>query len=158
MSVVDLANLHDLMLPAPIGWWPLAVGWQILMAFALVAISYAFYKIFWRWQNSRAKRMALKLLKIYEQEYNQHNNSAEICAKISELLRRVALAYYPRDEVASLEGETWLIFLNKNSKITLFSELRDYLLTLPYQKYAAQDLGNFFIAVRKWIKAQGATC
>lgn len=153
-----LAKLHDIHLPAPIGWWPLAPGWYFLILLGFVVLALAAYFIHHHYLNGRAKRQALQLLEQFEQEYQREHNSQLSSMKISELLRRVSLVYFPREEVASLQGESWLQFLAKNSKGINFDALRSYLLELPYQPAQDIDLQPLFRGIKSWIKQRGAPC
>lgn len=149
-----LAQLHDIHLPQAIGMWPLAPGWYVLLGlFCLVFLSVSI--IAWRYYaHGLAKRQALRTLARYEIEYHQDQNSQRSSAAISELLKRVALAYYPREQVASLQGEAWLNFLNQMSKDVDFNRVRDALLVCPYQPKAQQDLNLLFDLARRWIRAR----
>ena len=153
-----LAKLRDIHFPAPIHWWPLAPGWYFLMMLILALLGFLLYKSYCSYLNKRAKYQALKLLKSYQQEYESHHNSQLSSMNVSELLRRVALAYFPRDKVAGLQGDAWLEFLNKTSKGLSFTELRDVLLELPYQAEKKSDLRPLFHCAKMWIKQRGVTC
>ncbi|CDZ76004.1 hypothetical protein BN59_00268 [Legionella massiliensis] len=153
-----LAKLHDIHLPELIGWWPLAPGWYLLLLIALLVLGLIIYWVHRSHKHRRAKLQALVLLQGYEQEYQDEANSQQSSMKVSELLRRVALAYYPREEVASLQGEAWLNFLTKTSKGIDFNTLSNYLLALPYQPSKPVDLGPLFDNARRWIKQRGVPC
>ena len=55
-----LAQLRDIHLPEPIGWWPLAPGWYLLGFFVLSLAVILAYTIRRYILNGRAKREALK--------------------------------------------------------------------------------------------------
>jgi Domain of unknown function (DUF4381) len=154
----ELAKLHDIHLPAPIGWWPLAPGWYFLIALALLLIALLVYFAHRFYKNGRAKQEALLLLKNYEQQYQRGADSQLISMKISELLRRVALVYFPRAEVAGLKGKAWLDFLSTTSQGIDFKAISDYLLLLPYQPAKEIDLEPLFCRARRWIKQRGRPC
>ncbi len=154
----ELAKLHDLHLPDPIGWWPMAAGWYLLIIFALVLSALLIYSLRRFNENGRAKREALLLLRDYEQEYQRGADSQFISMKISELLRRVALVYFPRAEVAGLKGKAWLDFLTNTSKGIDFKIISDYLLALPYQPAKEIDLEPLFITAKRWIRQRGKPC
>ncbi len=154
----DLAQLHDIHMPAPIGWWPLAPGWYLLAAsLALVC----FLMGFWlrrSYLNSRAKREALRALAVYQRQYQQDKNCQLTSAAMSELLKRVALAYYPRTRVAGLQGEPWIMFLSTTVKGVDFSSVRTLLLEGPYRPSRSHNLQPLFLIAHKWIKRQGRPC
>lgn len=155
-----LAKLHDIQLPEPIGWWPLAPGWYGVLFLSLFIIGLLLFCIRRSLVNAKAKRQALQLLANYEQEYQIEQNSQLSAMKVSELLRRVALVYFSREEVASLGGKDWLTFLSNTSKGLDFMALQDYLLVLPYQQESKQDtnLKPLFQGARAWIKQRGVPC
>lgn len=92
----SLQNLRDIAEPAPVPWWPPAVGWWILAVIvAAIAIWVAFRA--WRhWQANAYRRSALKELQ-----------SATKLVDIAEILKRAALCAFPRTDVASLSGDAW---------------------------------------------------
>lgn len=153
-----LTKLHDIHLPKAIAWWPLAPGWYLLtiiLLALLVALVYYFRR---RYLNSRPRQQALQLLARYQQEYQKGASSQQTAAKISELLRRVALVYFSREQVASLQGEAWLSFLNHTAKSVDFNKLQQALIVQPYQTLEATDLEPLFTATRTWIKQRGRPC
>ncbi len=154
----ELAQLRDIHLPAPIGWWPLAPGWYLLLI--LVLLLGGFAAIFLgRWYlNGRARRQALALLSVFQQQYQKESNREISAARISELLKRVALTYFPREKVASLQGEDWIVFLNETSKNLNFNEVYKELLELPYQAQAEGDLDKLFHFARIWISQRRGPC
>jgi hypothetical protein len=115
MSVdpADLANLHDFAMPPPVPWWPPPIGWWMIavglsaMAMVLTARTAA------RFRANAYRRAAAREL-------------AEIpadagAAAIAELLKRTALAAYPRVAIASLTGTAWLEFLDRTGTSTDFT-------------------------------------
>ena len=154
-----LAQLKDIHLPEPISWWPLAPGWYLLIVVGLSGLGLVLFLLY-RWHaRGRAKRQALKLLQIYQDQYKRHENSQETSAKINELLRRVALVYFPRVNVAGLHGEAWLDFLNGSAKDINFKAVREALLEFPYHPPGAKhNLMPFFNRSRAWIKQRRNPC
>ncbi|MBA2657432.1 MAG: DUF4381 domain-containing protein [Tatlockia sp.] len=153
-----LAALRDIHLPKAISWWPLAPGWYIVLALVLIVFTLLVYFIKRLYANGRAKRQALVLLEGFEQAYHRGENSQLTSMKVSELLRRVALVYFPREEVAGLKGKAWLEFLSKTAKGLDFQSLSDYLLLLPYQPAKKIELAPLFLAAKQWIKQRGRPC
>lgn len=154
-----LTKLHDIHLPPTIGWWPMAYGWYVLLIILLLITSLLIAFWYRRYHYSRAKKQACKLLHTYEQEYQRQGNAAITCAKISELLRRVALAYFPRQKVANLQGEAWINFLNQTAKNINFNDVRQHLLEFPYQNQVQEiNLKPLFTRAYAWIKQRGIPC
>jgi hypothetical protein len=155
---LELSSLHDIHLPEAIGWWPLAPGWYVLTAGLVIACLLIGFLCRRYYSNGRAKRDALRVLAMYQKQYLQDANSQLCAANISELLKRVALAYYPRTQVAGLQGEAWIAFLNSSVNGVNFNSVRRELLELPWRPSQNQSLQLLFKTVQKWIMRQGKPC
>ena len=64
-----LAKLHDIHLPDPISWWPMAPGWYALLILVFILIGLLIYVTRRTYVNGQPKRQALQLLAVYEQKY-----------------------------------------------------------------------------------------
>lgn len=153
----ELVQLRDIHLPEPIGWWPLASGWYLLAVLMLISLIIVIFFAIRYYINGRAKRQAIHLLTDYQQQYRQDNGQL-IAARISELLKRVALVYFPREKVASLQGDEWIAFLTNTSKGLNFEKVRIELLDMPYQPALSKDLSLLIKMVRNWIKQRRGKC
>ncbi|WP_242602164.1 DUF4381 domain-containing protein [Legionella nagasakiensis] len=156
-----LAQLRDIHLPSPIGWWPLAPGWYVFILFAIAMLGMVMIFLWRSYLNGQARRQALRLLSAYQQQYEREKNAQRISACISELLKRVALVYFPRKKVASLQGDAWISFLNETGKDVDFSQIRSQLLELPYQHKMVikeSDLSLLFNMAKKWINQRRKAC
>lgn len=98
--------------PAPIPMVPQTWGWVILAVLLLAVLGCGI----WRWQRHRRanayRRTALHLLQ----------QAGDDPAKIAAILRRTALAAYPRAQVAALAGTDWLAFLDRQVGGDSFSQ------------------------------------
>ncbi len=112
MSPAELP-LRDLHLPDPVSWWPLAPGWWLLLALAIVAVAMLIRAWFRAWSRNAARRQALRALEARVADYGRHRNAVRLGSELSELLRRTMLAYAPRADVAGLTGEAWLHWLDR---------------------------------------------
>lgn len=88
--------------PSPISMVPQTWGWVVLALLLLVVLAYGI----WRWIRFRRanayRRAALHMLA----------DAGDDPDRIASILRRTALAAYPRVAVASLSGSDWLKFLD----------------------------------------------
>jgi hypothetical protein len=158
-SGVDaLSSLKDIHLPQPIGFWPLAPLWYVLLLFLGAALISLILFLHRKRRHARPKLQALRLLDSYKQQYEKTPNTPLASARISELLRRVALVYYPRDTVASLHGRDWLGFLNATGRGTDFNTIAPLLLDLPFKQAVVCDVTPLFHMATIWIKQRGTPC
>jgi Tfp pilus assembly protein PilO len=153
-----LAQLKDIHLPDPISWWPLAPGWYVVIALVFLLALYLGYQVYKRHRDALAKKKALALLETYQQHYEKEHNVPATSAHISELLRRVALVYFPREEVASLHGEAWLQFLNQTGKDIDFNSVRNMLLDAPFRNDNTMNLDPLFHKAKLWIRQRSRPC
>jgi hypothetical protein len=107
-----LAALHALREPELIGWWPMALGWWLLIALLLIVLA-ALAAFCWRRYQYRAyRRQALRQLEVIELNFRQTGDQQAYLENVNRLLKATALRAYPREEVASITGEPWLQLLN----------------------------------------------
>ncbi len=158
LKAQELAQLRDIHLPASIGWWPCAPGWYLLATIFILAFLITVFFLCRYHVNGRARREGLRLLTTYLQQYQRDANSQCIAARLSELLKRVALVYFPRDKVASLQGKAWIAFLNNTSKGLDFTLVERELLEAPYQAMMDCDLQRLFDLARSWIRQRRGPC
>lgn len=154
----ELAQLRDIHFPEAIGWWPLAPGWYLLAIILLIILMVSAFFLIRRYLNGRARRQSLQMLATYQQQHQQEMNSQLSAARVSELLKRVALVYFPRADVASLTGDAWLRFLNTTARGLDFNLVRQELLEAPYQPAIDRDLQPLFNMARMWINQRRGSC
>jgi hypothetical protein len=117
----SLENLRDLALPAPVPWWPPAPGWWILAAGLVAAGLVAAWRSWCRYRANAYRREARRQLDAIARRVDA-GLLAETSADIAAVLKRTALAAFPRAEVASLTGSAWLTFLDRTGRTTAFTE------------------------------------
>lgn len=116
----SLENLRDLALPAPVPLWPPAPGWWILAAGLASASLVAGWRSLRRYRANAYRREAWRQLDAIERRVD-----AGLCAgaasELAVVLKRTALAAFPRAAVASLTGPAWLRFLDQTGGTTAFT-------------------------------------
>jgi hypothetical protein len=111
----NLQNLHDIVVPGPVAWWPPAPGWYVAAALVLLVLAWLGWNRWRSWNRNRYRREALQsLAKIRAMD------TGEVAQALPELLKRAALTAWPRDEVAALTGESWHRFLDRTGGIDRF--------------------------------------
>ncbi|MCL1076892.1 DUF4381 domain-containing protein [Parashewanella spongiae] len=103
-----LQNMKDIHTPDPIGLWPLASGYWLLIVLAIILIVGIFLLIRRYVKQTAPKKAAMNAL-------NNINTSGENCAvEINAVLKRAAMSYISRATVASSDGEEWHQWLDKS--------------------------------------------
>jgi hypothetical protein len=162
----DLSQLHDIHLPTPVSPWAFAPGWYLLGVVLFGMLCVMVRKTYQLHAQKRRKQDILHMLSSLKTEQDRVPNSQKTCAAVSELLRRVALMCFEREQVAGLQGDAWLAFLNqtrpdarKEDTPLDFTLLQKALNEYPFQPPIAQEQAKpqiemLFHAAKKWIQNQ----
>ena len=155
MSVENpLVNLKDIHLPPPVSLWPPAPGWWIL---AVLLISSLFIGSVWIYRQHKKRKPKIEALRILRDLQILYLNSQDEVASLrslSNLLRRTALTFHDKDAVASLQGSSWLEFLDKTGKTKEFSQGAGKVLgNEVFQQKVNPDMNALFPLVKKWISS-----
>jgi len=146
-ETASLARLHDIVLPAPVPWWPPAPGWYGVGAVLALALLLLAHRAWRRWQGAAYRRAAQRTLA-----------AAGDAAGIAEVLRRTALAIAPRAEVAALDGERWVRWLEDRCAVEMPEPVRTLLGRGVYAPAApAADLDALRAWAAQWIARHGET-
>ena len=151
-----LRDIHGL---DAIPWWPLATGWWYVIGFILlcalvIAASYWLMRyapwLGWRRDAHRQLRALKKAL--------PREDPREVAGRLSELLRRIAMARSGRRTAAGLTGENWLHWLAERDSSNFDWERRGgVLLQAPYMppEMAVEraEVAALIRAARRWIDA-----
>lgn len=107
---VPLDKLHDFYQPPPPSWTPQTIGWSVVFAMVGLAVLWVMIRSIRKWLADRYRREALRELALLQPD------------QFSALLKRTALAVWPREKVASLSGKAWLQFLSESAKNDSFHQ------------------------------------
>jgi uncharacterized protein YjiS (DUF1127 family) len=102
----SLDRLHDIVTPPPVSWWPPAPGWYLVGVVGLILVGVAAWAAIARWRRNRYRREALR-------ELSRLSPTMQDLPVVAELVKRVALAAFSREQVAALTGQPWLKFLDR---------------------------------------------
>ena len=147
----SLERLHDIVTFPPAPFWPPAPGWYVLSLALVIATGWACWWTVHHRRTNAYRRTALTEL----QAAGVHPDQLRI---LPELLKRTALAAYPRERVASLSGGAWLAFLDETGAEPAFVAGPGRLLgDLAYdpalvRRMSAADADALLAAAITWIR------
>ena len=108
----SLSDLRDIAIPAEPSMWPPAAGFWILLFLLLLMLGAAALHFYTAWRRNAYRRAGIHFLQQCLTVYD-----------VSVLLKRVAMAAFSRERVASLHGMEWVDFLNKTGPGSGFADL-----------------------------------
>jgi hypothetical protein len=156
-----LHGMDEIVVPAPIAWWPQTIGWQLLgLGLALWAI-YRAYRAAQTWWRNRYRRSALARL---DQLLLQAGaEPGAVLPALPKLLKATALQAYPRGDVAALSGSAWLAFLDDHYPGPKFNaEPGKKLLSIAYRAESSwqvsnEDAAQLIAMTRQWLRQHRAS-
>jgi len=149
-----LVQLRDAQAPLPPGWWPPAPGWWMLLA-----LTAALALLMWWLAKKRRphwqKSALLEHQRLVELSVSSSVAETNLLAQASVLMRRVALAVLPREQIASLTDAQWLEMLDRLGDTTQFSNGAGQLLTrhpyMPPGSVAAEEITTLLALLKTTI-------
>jgi hypothetical protein len=154
-----MAGLRGYHLPDVPSWWPPAPGWWALAVLLVVAVAITAWWILRRHRCRAAARQAARELAELRSHLAAGGDAAAFLRDLSKLLRRYAIAAFPRREVAALTGEQWLCFLDRHSDGERFrSGPGRQLLEAPYQAGSEGLTEELAALVEDWIRHNRESC
>lgn len=152
MNDTLLQQLPDIVLPPAIGIWPLAVGWYVVIAILFIFILVAVCYYIQRERLLRPRKIILRKLAELQQRHERERDAVALAAEVSALLRKATLLAFPRRDVAGLQGQAWLDFLDSTGKTTEFSTgVGRVLVSAPYQLHAEYPVPELLNLVSTWV-------
>jgi hypothetical protein len=153
-----LSQLADIYAPSQPGWWPLAPAWWLLLAVLLALAAYGLFKLVKRLHLQRRLSHAVAELDkcLARLQAGGSGDMAQRLVYVNEVnsvLRRVALAHFPRTQVAGLSGQAWVEFLRERD--TQGELTPNLALALAQGRFAPScdiDTQALHSMARSWIK------
>jgi hypothetical protein len=158
-----IERLNDINELDQVSIWPLGVGWWVIIGVLSIIIFILFvwlvkisiYRKTWKYK-------ALLELNSIQDDLKQAHLSNNVDYKsylnhFNNLIRKVAIHKFPRNECAHLTGDKWLHWLSKNDpKKHNWMQHKEMLINMPYiDKIENLDNAEFkdmLHALKKWIR------
>lgn len=135
-----LGRLIEAPEPPPVSMMPQTCGWAVLGLILLAACIFVAIHMWRRYQANAYRRYAIEEL----------DAARDDPAAIAAILRRTALAAYPRRDVAGLAGDDWLRFLDAQVSGKDFLEGPGRLVAAaPYRN--TRNEPALYAVVKNWI-------
>ena len=107
-----LNNLRDIVIPDPPAFWPPAPGVWVALGIVVAIALLVGWRLYERRKRNAYRKAGLLLL-----------DGVRTAHDVVVVMKRVALAAFPREQVASLYGNEWAAFLHATCPRSDFSAL-----------------------------------
>lgn len=157
-KALSILDLRDIAVPEPVGLWPPAPFVWVLLSVAGVGLALLIWRGVARWRAGAYRRAGLVLLAQIEARWVTPGHDVVALQELSVLLKRVALAAFPRKQVAPLYGEDWLRFLDRTCEGCTFATGPGELLSAATyarsegSRINTNDGNQLMRLARTWIK------
>lgn len=146
-----LQNLKDIHTPNPIENWPPAYGWWLLSLLVIITLSLLVIWIIKARKKRLAKRQALRALAQVD------TNSIQAVSYLNQTLKRVAIRYFPEQNIQQLFGQKWQDFLITtlpDKKARRLEDAFNGMQQALYQQQSADtvDVNKYQQACETWVK------
>jgi len=150
-----LAQLRDIHLPAEVSWWPLAIGWWIVLFIFLAAGLFAIWALFRNHKNNRYRKLAITELDAEWSRWQESQDSAVFVQSANAILKRTLAEASTHDNAyaqLSLSGDRWIQLLNQHNKQPLSVNSAKALEYAGYQPDPVVDIPKLYSSVKRWIE------
>jgi len=152
-SQLNELELGSILEPDPIPFSFDTLGWKIVFMVLVLLWLYTIYRLLIKYKHNKYKRDAI--VEIKELIKNDHPESKFI-TNVLLVLKRTALQSYSRLDVASLQGDDWLTFLDKKVSGINFIKYKNHISNAVYRDMFEPstefDKEEFSRMTIKWIK------
>ena len=145
-------QLRDIHLPDAISWWPLALGWWLLIIILITLTSWGLYYLRQRQQLNRYRKLALNELNAHFADWQSSANTSVYLHSANTLLKRITQHIDPNSQHAYKTGQAWIKALNNYTEVPLSNTVINALTVANYQPNPSVDIANLHTLLCRWIE------
>jgi len=157
-GTVGHQDFVELSVPEELSLTPQTPAWYVLGAALAAALVLGALRVVRRYRRDAYRRAALaELARLREAAAGAERTAA--LARLPELLKRCALAAFPRERVAALSGARWHVFLERTAPGALEDDAKAALYRLVLEgggELPAQAERDLFDGVERWMRRHHA--
>ncbi|BCG63490.1 MAG: hypothetical protein methR_P1209 [Methyloprofundus sp.] len=152
-----LAQLKEIEGLDAISWWPLAVGWWVVIALLVCLIIGLLWILLRRRRFLRSWQYGILTQLDTLKKTLTPESSLSIAIELSELMRRIATFEYSREACAGLTGKDWLLWLKTHDPESFNWEAHaSWLTDVAYApndtQLSTEEITAVINAIRRWVK------
>lgn len=156
MTKMALRSLHDIVVPPPVSLMPQTWGWALLAAVLVAVLLALLLRSYLRYRRNAYRREALREIGRIDTRMRDPLKRNGAVRELAELVKRTALAAWPRSKIAALTGGDWVRFVDASgSRDEALARLLDDLEYRGDETLSAlppDTAQNAIAGARRWIE------
>lgn len=146
-------QLRGLQLPEPVSWWPLAIGWWIVIAISLLVCSIVVFRLVKKYRQNRYRKLALGELQNSYSNWQQHQDPHQYLHSSNAILKRVIREIEPNTNTPSTSksGEDWSILLQQYATTPISKNTLNALSIECYTAKPDVDINHVHQQIKTWL-------
>ncbi len=156
MTTILQQQLRDIHLPDAVTWWPLALGWWLVLFAGLGSLILISYRIIKYKQQNRYRKLALQELQsLFRCWKNTADNTdkSQYLQNANALLRRSIIHIDPDHNTTNKTGQDWINSLNRYTQQALQTDTADALAIACYQAKPDVDIPRIHKELTMWFQS-----
>ena len=147
-------QLRDAQVPDAVSWWPLAIGWWVLIALFVIGLTLTTKAIYKRHYRNVYRKIAVKELDYHFTIWQNHAENGAYLQAANTILKRSCSHF--GDDAISLSGKQWLTHLNAHSKTDFSAAVEVALMQQLYQESPETDISSVHAELKTWLTEHSA--
>lgn len=144
-------ELRDIHLPVEPSYWPLAMGWWIVIVLVLILVFLLAKKLTKIRQQRQLNHLMQQQLCAVKKDFQQHQNKHQLAIDISTLLNRFVIHVLKDPKASALTGDAWVNYLDSRVEKPVFADFRQQLTHAQYQKNSEYDAIRLLATVKNYF-------
>ncbi len=142
-------QLRDVHTPDAVMWWPLAIGWWVLIALVTCVIIFSLIRFIKHLKQNAYRRTATSELNQHFLNWQENQNTGIYLQSANSIIKR-ACSHFNRESM-SLSGQAWINYLNTQTKVNFSSETEAALMVQLYLKAPSADINQVHREISAWL-------
>lgn len=143
-------SFGNLIEPSPVQFTFGAPGWYVLGALLLLFLIISAWLLYKHYNRNKYRSIALEFLRQKEKEFHSQKDYSQLVYESNMIMKRIAMTYFDRSNVASLREDNWKSFLNDTGRKEIFTNDDMKVLASLYAATPTEQAATQFMVNTKW--------
>jgi len=142
-------QLRDAHAPDAVSWWPLAIGWWLVLALLVSVFAFGLIKLISHRRQNAYRKIAIAELNQTFSLWQEQQNSSRYLQTANSILKRACV--HIDKQALSLSGTPWVSHLNGYYENSFSKETEAALTQQLYQPNPNLDIDQIHQEIKAWL-------